>query len=140
MTNDNQAPLATPPLLADPQLVERTGSGLAARLREVAPTAVACWDSSEDAVLAHVVARELGTGVWRATEIEGIVALERELPAGARVALVGERFRTGPAVAGLSGVVVHGGGSVVAVASVHPGAPVAGTDAERARVVTAEAT
>jgi hypothetical protein len=126
------------PTLDDPARTERVGTALAGRLRDKGITAVVCWDDSEDAVVAHVVARELGVGLRLAEEIEGIVTLERPLPENAVVALVAEELTARTAVAGLAGVVRHSGARVAAVATVRTTAVVAETEAADATVLTAE--
>lgn len=128
----------TSPTLDDPARTERVGSGLAARLSGQGITTVVCWDTSEDAVLAHVVARELGVGLRLANEVEGIITLERPLPDDAVVGLVGEELTARTAVSGLAGVARHSGARVIAVATVATPAIVAGTEAEGASVITAE--
>lgn len=128
----------TASILDDPARTERVGTRLAQRLAGQGITAIVCWDASEDAVLAHVVARELGVGLRLADEIEGIVTLERTLPDGAVVAMVGAELTARTAVSGLAGVVRHSGGRVAAVATVRTPAVVADTEAAGATVITAE--
>jgi len=128
----------TSPILDDPARTERVGIRLAELLAGKGVTAVVCWDSSEDAVLAHVVARELGVGLRLADEVEGIITLERPLPDDAAVALVGEELTARTAVSGLAGVARHSGARISAVATVRTPAIVEGTEAEGAPVITAE--
>lgn len=128
----------TASILDDPARTERVGTRLAQRLAGQGITAIVCWDASEDAVLAHVVARELGVGLRLGDEIEGIVTLERTLPDGAVVAMVGAELTARTAVSGLAGVVRHSGGRVAAVATVRTPAVVADTEAAGATVITAE--
>lgn len=132
MTTNTSAPL-------DPRRTESVGAELARRLPAIDNAVVVCWDVSDDAVLAHVVARELGVPLLRAGAIEGIVELEDALPAGATAVLVAEEFTGRTALAGLAGVVAHGGGRVAAVATARPGEPVTGTEAENATVIVAGA-
>lgn len=121
--------------MTDPARTEQMGGAIAAEMASLDVSAVVCWDLSEDAVLAHVVARELGVGLVRAVEIEGIVALLQPVAEGARVALVAETFRARTGLAGLSGVVTHGGGTVVAVGAATGAVEATGTEAAGARVV-----
>lgn len=132
------APNETPLTLDDPARTERVGARLAERLRGHGITVVVCWDASEDAVLAHVVARELGVGLRLAEEVEGIITLERPLPEAAVVALVAEDLTARTAVAGLAGVTRHSGAQVAAVATTRTPAVVAETEAADAAVITAE--
>lgn len=122
--------------MTDPARTERMGKAIATEASALDVSTVVCWDLSEDAVLAHVVARELGVGLVRAVEIEGIVALLQPIADGARTALVAEIFRARTGLAGLSGVVAHAGGVVVAVGSASGAIEVADTEAAGARVVS----
>ncbi|MEV4330997.1 hypothetical protein AB0K02_10705 [Streptomyces sp. NPDC049597] len=70
------------------EAVEFVGRSLADALRPHDATTVVFWNTSDEAVLGHVVARELGAAVVRADEVEGVVALSADIPAGARVALL----------------------------------------------------
>lgn len=125
--------------LSDPARTERVGTELAAAMDGLDVTTVVCWDVSEDAVLGHVVARELGAQLLLAVQIEGIVSLLAPLPAQARVALVGEEFRGPTGLAGLAGVVKHAGGETVAVAAAGGEPDLATTEAAAARLVRPEA-
>lgn len=124
--------------LHDPRRTERVGGALARQLGDRGVTAVVCWNSSEDIVLAHVVARELGVELRLADEAEGIVTLAAPLTPQDTVALVGESLEGRNAVGGLAGVVDHVGARVAAVATVEVPADVAGTTAESASVHTVE--
>ncbi|MQA82806.1 MAG: hypothetical protein GEV10_30860 [Streptosporangiales bacterium] len=121
--------------MTDPARTERMGTAIATEVAALDASTVVCWDVSEDAVLAHVVARELGVDLVRAVEIEGIVALLQPIVDGARVVLVAETFRARTGLAGLSGVVTHAGGVVVAVGAATGVVEAAGTEAADARVV-----
>jgi len=68
---------------------ETVGAGLAARARESGATAVASLVRADDAVLAHVVARELGVPRATIEEDLGLLTLSPRLPDGSRVAFVG---------------------------------------------------
>ena len=92
-TQDQEAPdvneePATLPV--DPKETEKAGKKLAQALGSQSISVVVCWDKAEDAVLAHVVARELGVPVCYAYESGGIMGLESRLPAGASTALVAD--------------------------------------------------
>jgi hypothetical protein len=100
-----------------PQDVDVLGAGLAEEIRAAAaPAAVVVWDTSDEAVLAHVVARHLDAGVLRAFEIEGILGLDPDIEDGTQVALLatqwGERR-----LATLRTLVTNRGGRIVAVAA-----------------------
>jgi hypothetical protein len=61
---------------SSPAAVETIGRGLAQALRSYRPGALAIWNTRDDAILAHVVARELGVIVLRADETDGVAALQ----------------------------------------------------------------
>lgn len=132
------SPAAATVPLHDPRRTERAGGALARQLGDRGLTAVVCWNSSEDIVLAHVVARELGVELRLADEAEGIITLAAPLTPQDTVVLVGESMEQRNAVGGLAGVVDHVGARVTAVATVGVPAEVSGTTAESAAVVTVE--
>ncbi|GAA3570879.1 hypothetical protein [Streptomyces osmaniensis] len=70
------------------EAVERVGRALADQLRQHEPTVIAFWSTSDEAVLGHVVARELGADLVRVNEAEGVVSFSRSIPSGARVVLL----------------------------------------------------
>ncbi|MFJ4651906.1 hypothetical protein ACIP5Y_11600 [Nocardia sp. NPDC088792] len=107
----------------DPAGAEELGRALARALRDAAadPDAAAdtvlVWDDSDDLVLAHVVARELGATVMRALEIEGLVLpLGEHGPPGA-VVLLADAFRTRAALRALHALAAREGGRVTAIAA-----------------------
>lgn len=100
-----------------PRDVDVLGAGLGGEIRAVAaPAAVVVWDTSDEAVLAHVVARYLDIGVVRAFEVEGLLGLSPQIAAGTPVALLatqwGERR-----LASLRKLVANRGGQTVVVAA-----------------------
>jgi len=134
-TQDQEAPdvneePATLPV--DPKETEKAGKKLAQALGSQSISVVVCWDKAEDAVLAHVVARELGVPVCYAYESGGIMGLESRLPAGASTALVSDVFRHQNDLAGLAGVVTNSGYTVAAVATRRPGVSAEDTTAAKA--------
>ena len=131
--------MTTPRRIADPAAVERAGrqlaEGVVEQLGGQRPTMLACWESSDDAVLAHVVARELGVPVWYALQVEGLVTLDRDLDDAPAVVLVLESLDAPADIAGLAGVVANNGGNVVAVAVATGQGATTGTQAETAHVI-----
>lgn len=105
--------------VGDPAAADVVGRALARRIRDAvqAVDLVAVWDFAEDAVLAHIVARELGARVVRASDVEGILELDTTVPDGARVVLLSDAFRRGT-LSPLAALLAHRGGVVVAVATV----------------------
>lgn len=129
---------AAPDPLAQPATTETTGRNLAKQLNEVGAEAVLCWDVPEDAVLAHVVARELGVPLWRAVDVEGIIELARAIPKDTSVVLVADTLRQPTSLAGLIGIVSHHGGRAVGVATAWPSTVLSGEAPSGVHVVTAE--
>lgn len=129
---------AAPDPLAQPATTETTGRHLAKQLNEVGAQAVLCWDVTEDAVLAHVVARELGVPLWRAVDVEGMIELARAIPKNTSVVLVADTLRQPTSLAGLMGIVSHHGGRAVGVATARPSTVLSSEAPPDVHVVTAE--
>ena len=108
-THTIDTPQHTP--LRDPARTEAVLRAVPAQLP--AADAVVCWDTAEDAVLGHVLARELQVQLWVATEIAGILSLDGDLPQGARVVIASSRPTKPVDVTGLAGLVAHAGGRLV---------------------------
>lgn len=106
--------------VGDPAAADAAGRALAAGIRDAAGAAdvVAVWDHAEDAVLAHVVARELGARVVRGSDVEGILELDTEVPTAARAVVLSDAFRHGTALSPLAALLAHRGAEVVAVAAI----------------------
>lgn len=102
----------------DPAVAERAGIGLADRLAEVGTPLVVCWYGPEDAVLAHVVGRQLGTRVHYLTDVEGILEASGELAGPADAVFVTWRLNRASNLAGVRGLVAHHGCELVAAAAV----------------------
>lgn len=104
--------------LRDPARVE---AGCVALARRLPPAdAVLCWDAAEDAVLGHILARELQAQLWLATDIEGILSSDGVLPAGSRVVIACWHPSRQVDVTGLAGLVAHQDAQVVAFAGGEP--------------------
>jgi hypothetical protein len=96
--------------------VEVVAEGMAAALSEFAPEVLLSWDTSDDAVLQHAVARRLGARSARVTRDQGMLFVEPEDVVGGRsVALVGACWDDPTWLAALQRVVAGHGGRVVAV-------------------------
>ncbi|HET6356866.1 hypothetical protein [Streptomyces sp.] len=98
--------------------VELVGRSLSEALRPYRPTAVTFWNSSDEAVLGHVVARELGAAVVRADDVEGLVALSTEIAPDARVVLLATAWTNPMRLQALVAMARVGPVEIVAVASV----------------------
>lgn len=103
---------------AAPHAVETIGRALAEELRPYRPDVVAVWDGSDDAVLAHVVARSLDAAVLRASEEEGVVFFTSEVHHSGRVALLATVWESPRRLATLRALAGNRRLEVVAVASV----------------------
>lgn len=102
--------------MADPAGAEELGRELAARLRQLGPTAVVVWEDAEDVVLGHVVGRELGLPVVRAYDADGLVGTNGRLPEGPRIALVADAVRDARVVRAANALAAQQRGSLVATA------------------------
>jgi hypothetical protein len=104
--------------LDSPAVPETLGRALAEQLRRYRPDAVVFWCTPEAAVLAHVVARELGADVLAADEDQGRLTLDRRPTAGATVVAVDVEWVDRPGLFPLVRTVVGAGAQVVAAAAV----------------------
>ena len=103
-----------------PRDVEVIGERLADQIRGLAiepPQALVVWDTSDEAVLAHVVARSLGVGVLRTSEVEGRLELDRHLEPGIPVVPMATQW-VDRRLATLRKLLENRGGQTVAVAAV----------------------
>jgi hypothetical protein len=101
-------------VLSEPAAAERAGVELAGGLARENVQVVLSWDESEDAVLAHVIAREVGARTVQVFNSGGILFLTDVINSGERVVLVGDAFRSSNALLGPIGL-VHGTDAEVAV-------------------------
>ncbi|TQM11791.1 hypothetical protein [Pseudonocardia kunmingensis] len=103
-----------------PRAVDVIGERLAGAIRGCAvdpPQALLVWDTSDEAVLAHAVARCLDVGVLRASEVEGRLGLDRDLEPGTLVVPMATQW-VDRRLATLRKLVDNRGGRTVAVAAV----------------------
>lgn len=122
--------------LADPGATETVGCWLAEQLLPYEPDSVLIWDDPQTAVLAHIVARELGCATVMAVQWEGLVKL-LSAPAGVRGVLLAASFPTDNSFNALIGVARSSGMSVLAAAAVTSGVPLtAAASAAGCAVVT----
>lgn len=71
-----------------PAALEGIATAFADSLREYRPEVLLVWDTSDNAVLAHAVARRLGIDVARAFEQEGLLSFDPPLGEGRAAALI----------------------------------------------------
>lgn len=72
----------------DTHAVETVGAALAEALRRYRPEALVVWNTGDEMVLAHIVARELGARLLYASDIEGILTFQEQPQPHLRVALM----------------------------------------------------
>lgn len=101
-----------------PHAVETLGAALAQALRPFEPTTLVTWNSTDNGVLAHVVARELHVAVVAAYEDLGLLSLDRDLPAEAVVAVIAGMWRTPRELSALRELVRNQGATVGVAAAV----------------------
>lgn len=100
-----------------PQDTEVLGGGLAALLRPAEASVLVLWNTADEAVLAHSIAHNLGVGIRRAHELEGVLSLNEELGVDDRVVLFATRWGE-RRLTMLHRLVNLGGAQAVAVAAV----------------------
>jgi len=99
----------------DPIVPETLGKHLAAEIRATDVEAIVVWDSLNDVVLGHVVARELDARLVTAFADEGILGFDPMTPDGLRVALLAYSWSTYPGLDALLNALEHSGATVTAV-------------------------
>lgn len=102
---------------AVPAAVEIVGSALAEQLKAKDATAVVVRDDIDDAVLAHVVGRELGVDIIRVYEEEGLLTLAPEPAPGTRAVLLANHWDAPARLQALRLLLAHHQTSLVAVAA-----------------------
>jgi hypothetical protein len=104
--------------LADPAATEVIARLVAEQLSALDVDCLVIRDGTQSAVLAHVVARNLGCSTLRVCEIEGLVEFMDEPMAEARTAVIGARFPTENSLGALVGRARHSGLYVAAIVAV----------------------
>jgi adenine/guanine phosphoribosyltransferase-like PRPP-binding protein len=103
-------------VLRDPSATEALARALAAEVAPLTPTRVLLW-AEDDAVLAFVVAKELGCSVTKAGASEGLLECDPPIEKADRVVVLAESFRTAGAFQALRSLAEHHGAGVVAGAA-----------------------
>ncbi|MDX3107932.1 hypothetical protein ACIBO5_02675 [Nonomuraea angiospora] len=98
--------------------IETIGRAMADALRGYRPAAVVIWNTSDEAVLAHVIARELDISVVRAEQIEGVVVLHPDVAPGTEVALIATTWDRPEKVTTLQNLIATKQADVTVVAAV----------------------
>lgn len=95
-------------------------SELVARFAEVARAAnadlVLVWDELDQIVLGQLLAAQLGVGVARAYDADGLIAIRDDEPLGERVLLVTDALRDPRTLAAMRGIVEQQGSTVAGIA------------------------
>lgn len=101
----------TPP---QPREIETTGKKLASAAVELGADLVLTWNQAEDAVLGHIVARELAVGIAYANEVEGILDTFGALT-GHNVLVVFAEAPKEPGITALTGLVTTSGARLAGI-------------------------
>lgn len=110
-----------------PEATERVGKSMAESTRSYLPDVIASWSGAAEAVLAHIVAREL-RAVRTAIEVDlGLLSMETEIPASSRILLVSTFWTRQRSLASLRTLLEGQGHTVVAARSLLPSASEQGT-------------
>ena len=102
--------------LADPAGAEKLGIELAKLLGDVHASLVLVWDNVEDAVLGHIIGRQLGVPVIRTYDEEGLAVSAVPIPAGAQGILVSDALRDGQVIKATTALLRQAGGQLLLVA------------------------
>lgn len=103
--------------LRDPAGAERLGTALAERARHVGANVVVVWEHHEDAILAHIVARELSVPAVRTWDADGLVAHSGSLPQHARALILADAFRSPTPLLAIKAFLEQQHGTVAAAAA-----------------------
>jgi hypothetical protein len=108
-------------LASDPQAVRALAQDLAAAIAQFSPDVVVHWNSTDHAVLAHVVAELLGVGRAEITEDLGLLTLDPDVRGLTRAVLVGTSFRFVLRTGSVRTMLEQSGVDLVAVVEHTPG-------------------
>lgn len=114
--------------LIDPTGAKVLGEALAQRLSHTGANVVVVWHDLEDLVLGFVVAGELGCGLVRAYNADGLVGHSPELRSGARAILVTDQVRDASVVRAIRALLDTRGGALVGVGALVDQGLVEGAD------------
>jgi adenine/guanine phosphoribosyltransferase-like PRPP-binding protein len=117
VTSTNDEPGVEYSALADPAGADRLAELLADRVRAWSPTVIVVWQEAEDAALGVVIGRRLEIPVIRTWDADGLIAHDRDLPAGSRALIVIDSALRLRAIAAMTAYIEHGEAQLVGVAS-----------------------
>ncbi len=97
--------------------MEKLGRELAKRVNGQRATVVIVGESTEDAVLGHIVGRELGVPVVRIYDEEGLARPSSPIPSGAKGVLVSDAPSDRQLVDAARALLARAGGQLIMVAA-----------------------
>lgn len=101
---------------SDPASAEKLGIELARRVDGKRLSVVLVSQTTEDAVLGHIVGRELGVPVIRIYDEEGLATSSLPIPSGAKAVLVSEGQTEGQLIDAAKALLARAGGQLIMVA------------------------
>jgi adenine/guanine phosphoribosyltransferase-like PRPP-binding protein len=114
VTPDADAPAPYRPLRA-PSAASELVARFAEVAREATPDLVLVWDELDQIVLGQLVAAQLGVGVARAYDADGLVAIRDDMALDGRVLVVTDALREPRTLAAMRGIVEQQGATVAGV-------------------------
>jgi len=102
---------------SDPIGTEKLGRRLAKLVDEPPPSVILVGDTTEDAVLGHIVGRELGVPVIRIYDEEGLARAAAPIPNGARGVLVSDTMSDHQLIETAKALLARAGGQLIRVAA-----------------------
>ena len=102
---------------SDPAGTEKLGIELARLVDGKRPSVVLISQTVEDAVLGHIVGRELGIPVIRIYDEEGLATSSSPIPSEAKAVLVSEAATEGQLIDAAKALLARAGGQLIMVAA-----------------------
>ena len=102
---------------SDPAGAEKLGIELARLVDGKRPSVVLISQTVEDAVLGHIVGRELGIPVIRIYDEEGLATSSSPIPSEAKAVLVSEATTEGQLIDAAKALLARAGGQLIMVAA-----------------------
>ena len=115
VTSEGDGPAPYRPLRA-PSAASELVARFAEVVRELEADLVLVWDDLDQIVLGQLLAAQLGVGVARAYDADGLVAIRDDAPLDGRVLLVTDALRDPRTMAAMRGIVEQQGSTVAGIA------------------------
>jgi adenine/guanine phosphoribosyltransferase-like PRPP-binding protein len=115
VTRGGDAPAPYRPLRA-PSAASELVTRFARVAREAGADLVLVWDDLDQVVLGQLLAAQLGVGVARAYDADGLVAIRDDAPLEGRVLLVTDALRDPRTLAAMRGIIEQRGSIVAGIA------------------------